>query len=737
MIQESESLKSSTLPEMQALVSTKNTAMLELRENFSEVISDKDSIIGALRAKIGELQQGLSEGNFKSQEELDTLRSLISQRDEHLSRLKLDLANAKRSRDWLQSELSKTITEKNNIGGSIQNQFESISKGLRGDIELFMEDKRAFETEFQLERLQLERTIAEQRREIDDIKKGISVKDKDIYELNFIVAELRRRVEDAADILSKEDYYRQLEERIEESHEKVRQAGAAVRDLQDNVREEKMKVEDLEMKIDISYREKGEVVLVYEGKIQKLKDDNAKVCQSLKSELREVNQKRLDLETSFESKMEEATRNHQFEEQRLKELSEMKQDELTRRIDELVNDVERLEREELETREEVISEVFTDADEKMLKLKDDYERIIYDKEYKYGECLERIKEMQARLESLTESNTNLSKNLYVLENEDANLRKELTALSNIYQQAVSNHKNEIENLLVKKGKEFMNLRSQFEEALEEKEKILENLREKLKDLREEVKLKLQENNLLNSEKEDLLQESIKKELLYEKLKINVDSLLSSVFEISRGRTEPQKHGQESAKLDESEGSQNKDEDKTTASAKLDGKVAKDSFAKDFEATISEAKIIVDNYIQSSKDVGRHEENIHEENLRAELKMLKEENSRLILADENNLIQQRTEIENLGNTIRNLEAENAMLQAKIVQFDSRETRDSNTVSEKSLKILDAGDDEKDRDEKGQQLLEEAIEEVIAPVCLMIREFRFVFLCMLAVLKCIWI
>ena len=90
-------MKSSTLPEMQALISTKNTTMLELRENFSEVISDKDSIIVALRAKIGELQQGLSEGNFKSQEELDALRNLIAERDEHVSILTLDLANAKKS----------------------------------------------------------------------------------------------------------------------------------------------------------------------------------------------------------------------------------------------------------------------------------------------------------------------------------------------------------------------------------------------------------------------------------------------------------------------------------------------------------------------------------------------------------------------------------------------------------------------------------------------------------------
>ena len=720
LMQESESLKSSTLPEMQTLISAKNKAMLELRENFSEVISDKDSIIDTLRTKISELQQSLLEGNFQSQEEIDALKGLITHRDEHLARVERDLASTKRSHDLLQSELSKTITEKDSIGGSIQDQFENISKGLRGDIELFMEDKRTFEMEFQLERLQLERTIAEQRSEIEDLRKIISGKDKEVYELNFVVAELRRRVEDAADILSKEDYYHQLEERIEASHEKVRVANAAVRDIQDRLREEKGRVEDLEMRLDISNREKGEVVLVYEGKIQKIKDDHSKVYQSLKSELQEMISKNAELESSFESKIEEATRNYQFEEQQLREMFGKEREELTRRTEELVKDVERLEKEKIDTMEEAITEVLTNADEKMLKLKDDYENIVADKNYRIKEFTERIEYMQARLDSLSESNTNLSKSLFVLENENMNLKKEATSLSNIYQLAVTNHKKEIENLLVKKGSEFKSLRSQFEEALEEKEKIFENLREKLKGLHEELEFRFQENNELNSEKEKLLQENITKDLMYEKLKINVDSLLSSVFEISRTRSELQKYGGENEKLEESAVGQSSDRDKTL---KLEEKIPKDSMAKGFEAAISEAKIVVDSHILST---GRTEEHLKEENskLRADLKIMEEENSRLsgVIESTNEtneklLIQQNMERESLENHVRNLETDNEKLHAIVAQFDSNGTKDLNAQLEVVPSGMSAGNDEKDEEHeehKEDESVKKPIEEDITPV-----------------------
>ena len=631
MIHESEALNSSTaMPEMQAIISAKNTAMLELRDNFSEIISDKDSIIASLRVKIDGLQQSLLDGTYKSQEEIDALKDSIRQKDESVTSLTQDLAATKRNRDWLQSELSKTIIEKEHIGGSIQDQFENISKGLRGDIELFIKDKRAFETEFQLERLQLERTIAEQRREIDDFKKSVSEKDKDVFELNFIVSELRRRVEDAADILSKEDYYRQLEERIEESHEKVRQSNATIRDMQDRIREEKVRFEDLEMKLDTSAREKGELVLVYEGKIQRMKDDHAKVYQSLESELHEANQKKVDLKTSFEHQIGEVTLNYQYEERRLKESFWEERVELTQQIEKLVSEVGRLEQEKLETREEVINEVLTNADEKMLKLKDDYEQIILDKNYRVKEFANRIEELQARLDSLTESNTNLSKNLFVLENENATVMKELSTVNAAYQESITKHQSEIDNILMKKGTEFKDLRSQFEEALEEKEKILENLRNKLKRLREEMEEKFQENNRLNSDKEELLQESIRRDLMYEKLKVNIDSLLTSVFELSRRRSDYQKSGSETEKLDEMEDRRDLDTDKANIVVTADEKVARDVVAKQFEAAIVQARTIIDDCIQKKKGDDEAQNVAHEQfsKLETEVVTLKEENVNL-------------------------------------------------------------------------------------------------------------
>ena len=713
MIEESDSLRSSALPEMQALVSAKNTAMLELRENFSEVISDKDSIISSLRAKLGEFQRNMSDGNFKSQQELDAMTVLMNQKEDHVAKLARDLANVKRSRDWLQTELSKTIQEKNNIGGSMQTQFESISKGLRGDIELFMEDKKAFETEFQLERLQLEKTIAEQRREIDDTREAIGARDEEIYELNFVVSELRRRVEDAADILSKEDYYRQLEERIEESYEKVREANATVRDLQDRLREEKHRIEELEMKVKISNRERGEVVLVYEGKMQKLQNDHAKVYQSLKSELQELNQKKLDFEVAFEKKLEEAKRNNEFAEQNLNEGFDKERMEMTRRIEDLRSQVKKLEEEKQETRKAAIDEVLTDADEKMLRLKTDYESIISDKKYRIKGFAERIEELQERLDSLTESNTNLSRNLFVFEHENANLKKEIASLSNIYQQTVANHKTEIDGLLAKKGSDFKELRSQFEEALEEKEKILENLQSRLRDLHEKMELKFQENNQLSSVKEELLQESIKKDLVYEKLKVNVDSLLSSVFEISDKTSE--KRALETTNLKEGK---ELDGGQAVRVSDPERKFTKDGLAKEFEASISEAKLVVDSYLQSRKGLDKVEEDVNKDisRLQNELKLAKEENSRLNLAlieadgnHEKSLKQLEMDLQNLENIIKNMEDENAKLLAKIAHFDQNEAKIEVQTTKSNAKEHDES-----LDIKRQLSQKEAVEDVIIPV-----------------------
>ena len=713
MMQEAESLKSSTLPEMQALISAKNTAMLELRNNFSDVISDKDSIISTMRAKIGELQQNLSEGNFSSQEVVDSLKRMLTSKDDDVATLARDLANVKRSRDWLQTELSKTIKEKNSIGGSIQNQFESISKGLRGDIELFMEDKKAFEAEFQLERLHLERTIAEQRGTLEALQKDMNSKDNEIYELNFVIGELRRRVEDAADILSKEDYYNQLEERLEESHEKIKDGHAALREMQGRLRDEKSKIEDLEVKLEVSNRERGEVVLVYEGKMQKLLNDHAKVNQSRKSELQELGRQKDEMERVFENRIGEMVLNNKFAEERTKEEFAKERKELGSKLEDLSRHVDRLETEKQQAKEQAISEVLTNADENMLRLKQDYESIIRDKSSRIEAFSERTGQMEGRISSLTESNINLSKNLFALDNENTTLKKDVVSLSNIYQQSVGNHKREIESLLVRKGKEFKELRTQFEEALEEKEGILGNLREKLGDLRERIEVRYTEKDELVNEKEELVQRNIKKELMYERLKVNVESLLNAVFELSEKRGDARRQGPvPSEKTDEEKGSQT-DGIEETEEIGREEKMEKDGLAKGFESVVNEAKNIVDDIVQRMEcsDDGKRWFNGDAKKRSAEIMDDGKGNASV---SERSLMQLESEVESLTSTIRSLEEENAKLHTRVGLFDAKVTASDGEGQDKSEINSNVEEGNKRTHDSEMDGFTGAVEDAIMPV-----------------------
>ncbi|XP_065072154.1 nesprin-1-like [Rhopilema esculentum] len=593
MTHETEALKSSTLPEMQAHLAAKNNAMLELRENFSEIMSEKDSIISTLRIRINELQQSASDGNVRSVDEIDSLKSELAEKDNQINKQNDEIAKLTKMRDWLQMELNQTITEKNNIGGSIQNQFEDISKGLRGDIEMFMQERKDFETEFQVERLQLERNIAEQQQRIKALESNIESKDKEILELNFVVRELRRRVEDAADILSKESYYEQLEERVEESYGKVSEASASVREAMDRVREEQSKVQNLEMKLDSLNRERGELVLIYEGKLKKIQNDHAMVCQSLKSELEEAAQEKRNEIANLVDKIEELHRSNQFaEEDREKRFAEERND-LEQRLDSLSNELKILEQQKEDSREQLVSQMLISADEKVVKLRDEYEDILSEKNDRLHELTTKIENYERKVASLTESNTTLSKSLFVLEVQNKNLGKEFSILNSQYLESKVKHKNEIEELLVKKGSDFKQLRLQFEEAFNEKEEILENLRDRVRTLSEQVEKKFQENNNLISEKEKLVEQGIKMDLLNEKLKVSIDSLLNSVFEMRNmdgQRSVPEKSSTQSENIEEG----------------LDGKEIRVEYQSrergdmDFIHTIAEAKTVVDNHLRAAK-----------------------------------------------------------------------------------------------------------------------------------------
>ena len=704
MTHETEALKSSTLPEMQAHLAAKNNAMLELRENFSEIMSEKDSIISTLRIRINELQQSASDGNARSVDEIDSLKSELAEKDDQINKQNDEIAKLKKMRDWLQMELSQTITEKNNIGGSIQNQFEDISKGLRGDIELFMQERKDFETEFQVERLQLEKKIAEQQQRIKALESNIESKDKEILELNFVVRELRRSVEDAADILSKESYYEQLEERVEESYGKVSEASASVREAMDRLREEQAKVQNLEMKLDSLNRERGELVLIYEGKLKKMQNDHAMVCQSLKSELEEAAQEKRNEIANYVDKIEELQRSNQFaEEDREKRFVEERSG-LEQRLDSLSNELKILEQQKEDSREQLVSQILISADEKVVKLRDEYEGILSERNDRLRELTTKIENYESKVVSLTESNTTLSKSLFVLEVQNKNLGKELSTLNSQYLESKVKHKNEIEELLVKKGSDFKQLRLQFEEAFNEKEEILENLRDRVRNLSEQVEKKFQENNNLISEKEKLVEQGIKMDLLNEKFKVSIDSLLNSVFELRNmdgQRSVPEKSPKVSENIEEG-----------LAGKEIEVEYqSKEGGDMDFIDIIAEAKTVVDNHLRAAKkeadfiQVGMQEYRELEETLTN----LTQDNERLreVVSEKSMKEEEEEKDRNIIKVVKEYQDDDSGLQSLAKEATGAQRVNTGVASE----LSQADDQEEESD------LRTISEDIIMPVSLL--------------------
>ena len=142
---------------------------MELRNSFDDAIAQKDGVIDSLRNRLKELRD---ESDKKEEEVL----AKYHEKDLVISQLKTSVQNIEVQRDWLKSELDQVINEKNMIGGVIRNQFENISSGLREDVELAWQQRNEYERQFQLHRLELEKSVNEQKDELVSLKNDINEK---------------------------------------------------------------------------------------------------------------------------------------------------------------------------------------------------------------------------------------------------------------------------------------------------------------------------------------------------------------------------------------------------------------------------------------------------------------------------------------------------------------------------------------------------------------------------------
>eukprot|EP00794_Sanderia_malayensis_P012652 gene12652-13951_t len=632
LLEEANSLKSTRMPELQSVIEAKNKSMLELRENFGEVIADKDGIITSLRDKIAVLQQQISDTSTKQQEQSDSFHAILKQKNEFIEKLSLDVATVTRNSDWLKAELNHVIEEKDSIGGSIQNQFEDISEGLRSDIDLFMKDKKQYETEFQIERLQLEKSIAEQQQQINELEKKLNNKDKYVMESNLVIDELKRRVEVAANILSKESYYEHLEEKLDDSYKKFGEASEMINTLESKLRANDELIEELKLQRDIINGERDKIVMDYEERLGKAEQSNNDMHQSFESRLNKLVAEKGEECMMLNNEIQELkTKHEEYEKEKEKEfLVELGKEK--EKNDALVLQLANLQEEKEKLRNEIMNEAVLNTDGKMTRIKNDFQNVLRAKDQIIEKQSSTMADLNEQVLLLTDSSRNLSQNLFALEKINEKLELKSSGLENSQEDIKEKHREEIDRLLISKGKDFQVLRTQFEETLSDKENILNNLRERLNDLHLKYEEECIKNGQVNAEKDELMHEKIRKDLAFEKLKTNVDSLLNAV-----GNLEADDRGvmfrREGYGKQENDASSNEE--------------SKDKF----ENNIIRAKIHLESFIARMKTEKEQEEDVVDG--KEDEKSDNDEELTLLKEDVNKLQKENEELRNMNKDIMNV------------------------------------------------------------------------------------
>ena len=503
----------------------------ELRQNFNEVISKKDEVISELQDKVKEFSNKVSENRMSAQNEMKLVSYAVVERDasvkkltDDLNLMANDLSVVKKQRDWLRGELNRVIKERNTIGGSIQTQFESISGGLRGDLELAMEEKKTLESEYVIERLKLERELAEHKEMVDGLSQIVAEKDEKLSEKNLVIEELKSRVETASEILSKEKYYERLEQQFTEAQEKVMELIEDRSNVQRQMQEVTSEYAELMLKLDVAEEEKNSLIREVDANLQSAAVDKAEACQALRSEfealltgkdriLAELNHRvALSQEenvSALSDMKEDYERNKSFLEETNKSLSS--------RIKELTIEKEQLQK-------EAVDEILKSRDDQFVKIKADFDAMIDDRDKKIETLHQEQLDLKRQCDVLIESNTNLLDSANELKENNETLRQSILQLEITKSQLIAQQSSEIEKIVIEKGKGFKQLREQFEEVLEEKTQIIEGLRKRIHDLSSASDSLSTAVNEKSSESEKLRQEMIDKDLEIEQLKVKLESL---------------------------------------------------------------------------------------------------------------------------------------------------------------------------------------------------------------------
>ena len=486
----------------------KNKAFLELRDSFEEVISQKDTVVNTLREKLDQLRaeyRNQSKDNtevLKQQEEnTKTSASLVES-----SRL---LDEVTKQRDWLKNELDRVVTEKEDLSGAIHKRFDSISSGLREDVENAFKDREEYENAFEIHRLQLEQKVKNQSDELNELRSQLSEKEQNILEKGTLISMLEGRVEKSADILSKEKYYDNLEQRLQETDEKLSSLANEKEELATNLDALTHQYENTKDECNLAVSEKNQLKLTADSKVEEFQLKKAQEFQDLRNNFENAMNERDSILQELQKKLHGYDADKECE---LKELERSLKEDFTQsemeyqdkvltlegRLNDLVNDKEKKVQQVMVTAEK-------DRNDQLESLQSDFNTLLHVKDEKIKTLTNDTERAQQNLSKKEVEVESLKNSLQSVDNQRDNLAKQVDRFKSAMESLERNKESEIEQVIINKGKGLKDLRNEFETVFEEKNKIIEDMRSKMKELRKTVSTAHQETRSKDEKTRELEQ----------------------------------------------------------------------------------------------------------------------------------------------------------------------------------------------------------------------------------------
>ena len=493
---------------LQNTINNKNKAFLELRDSFEDVISQKDNVVNTLRHKMNELR---SDYLNRSKDNKDTLKeqedNVIKSKD--LAESARLLEEATKQRDWLKNELDRVVAEKEDLSGDIRKRFDSISSGLREDLENAFKDRDEYENAFEIHRLQLEQQVKNQSDELSELRQQLSEKEQTVSEKVTLINLLEGRVEKSADILSKEKYYENLEERLQEADQKLTTLNKEKEDLETNLDALTHQYENTKEECNLAVAEKNQLKLTGDSKVEEFQLKKAQEFQDLRSNFENTISERDNILQGLQTKLQGYDKNKESE---LKALEESLKDafcqseleyqgkvlKLEERLHNLINDKE-------EKVQQVMVTAEKDRAHQLEGLQSDFNTLLHAKDEKIeilaGDC----EQSQQNLNKKEKEVEALKLSAQTLIDQRDVLAAQVDKLKSTLQSLERSKESEIEQVIINKGKGLKDLRNEFETVFEEKNKIIEDMRGKMKDLRKAVSAANQETRLKDEKVRELEQ----------------------------------------------------------------------------------------------------------------------------------------------------------------------------------------------------------------------------------------